>query len=419
MRRVALVLLLFGVFVGAGCTFQNRERIGDLSPTVILISFDGWRWDYHTKAPAPNLRSLMARGVRAENLIPSFPSKTFPNHYTIVTGLYPGHHGIVANSIKDPATGRTFAMSKPDEIRDPMWWGGEPLWVTAQRRGLSAAAMFWAGSEAPIGGVLPRYTTAYDASYPGNDRVDQVLRWLDLPNPERPTFITLYFSDTDTAGHRDGPDSQTVRDAIMRADGYLGRLLRGLERRALADRVNIVVVSDHGMAPVSSERVVVLDDYISLDDVEIVDINPTLGIFPRPGKDDAVFRALVNAHPRLKVYRPGTTPEQWHYRDHPRIPPIVGVADEGWQVLRRATVAAMRAGGIRSAGGQHGYDPAVMSMRGLFVAAGPAFGQGVTVPAFENVHVYNALAQILGVPPAPNDGDPAVARLLLGEPPRR
>ena len=124
------------------------------------------------------------------------------------------------------------------------------------------------------------------------------------------------------------------------------------------------------MAPVSSERVVVLDDYISLDDVEIVDINPTLGIFPRPGKDDAVFRALVNAHPRLKVYRPGTTPEQWHYRGHPRIPPIVGVVDEGWQVLRRTTVAAMRARGIRSAGGQHGYDPGVMAMRGLFVGAG-------------------------------------------------
>ena len=198
----------------------------------------------------------------------------------------------------------------------------------------------------------------------------------------------------------------------MRADGYLGRLLRGLERWALADRVNIIVVSDHGMANVSSRRVVVLDDYISLDDVEIVDINPTLGIFPRPGKDEAVFRALVNAHPRLHVYRRATTPERWHYRDHPRIPPIIGVVDEGWQVLRRTTVAGMRARRIRPAGGQHGYDPSAMSMRGLFVAAGPAFGQGVTVPAFESVHIYNALAHALGVLPAPNDGDPAVARSL-------
>lgn len=413
MRRVALVLLLFLALAGAGHTFQNRENAVDLRPTSILISFDGWRWDYHTKAPAPNLRSLMARGVRAENLIPSFPPKTYPNHYTIVTGLYPGHHGIVANTIKDPGTGRTFAMTEPEEVRDPMWWGGEPIWVTVQRQGQVAASMFWPGSEAPIGGELPRYWKAYDASYPPNDRVDQVLQWLDLPAAERPTFVTLYFSDTDRAGHDDGPDSPAVRDAIMRVDGYLGRLMRGLERRALTDRVNIVVVSDHGMAPVSSDRVVVLDDYISLDDVEIVDINPTLGIFPRPGKDDTVFRALVNAHPRLKVYRRGTTPEPWHYRDHPRIPPIVGVVDEGWQVLGRTTVAGMLARRVRPVGGQHGYDPAAMSMRGVFVAAGPAFRRGVTVPAFENVHVYNALAQALGVTPARNDGDPAIARALL------
>ncbi|MSO83622.1 MAG: alkaline phosphatase family protein [Acidobacteria bacterium] len=413
MRRVALVLLLLLISAGAGRTFQNREGAADLRPTVILISFDGWRWDYQTKAAMPNLRSVMARGVRAENLIPGFPSKTYPNHYTIVTGLYPGHHGIVANNIKDPATGRTFAMTKPEEVRDPMWWGGEPIWVTAQRQRQTAASMFWPGSEAPIGGVLPRYWKAYDARYPPNGRVDQVLQWLDLPTAERPTFVTLYFSDTDTAGHDDGPDSQAVRDAIVRVDGYLGRLLRGLERRGLADRVNIVVVSDHGMAAVSTDRVVVVDDYISLEDVEIADINPTIGIFPRPGKDEAVFRALVNAHPRLKVYRRNTTPEQWHYRDHPRIPPIVGVADEGWQVLRRGTMAGILAGRIRAAGGQHGYDPAAMSMRGLFVAAGPAFRQGATVPAFENVHIYNALAKVLGVAPANNDGDPAVARRLL------
>lgn len=225
--------------------------------------------------------------------------------------------------------------------------------------------------------------------------------------------MTLYFSDTDAAGHEDGPDSQAVRDAIVRTDGYLGRLLRGLEQRALTDRVSIVIVSDHGMAAVNTDRVVILDDYISLEDVEIADINPAVGLFPKAGKDDQVYRALVNAHPRLHVYRRDATPEAWHYRDHPRIPPIVGVVDEGWQVLRRDTVAAIRAGRIRPAGGQHGYDPAAMSMRGVFVAAGPAFKRGVTVPAFENVHIYNALAQILGVAPAPNDGDPAIARALL------
>jgi predicted AlkP superfamily pyrophosphatase or phosphodiesterase len=412
MRRVALLIVLAVLFASFGCTSQ-RDAAADVQPIVILLSFDGWRWDYHTKAPAPNLRSLMARGVRAENLIPSFPTKTFPNHYTIVTGLYPGHHGIVANTIKDPETGRTFAMTKPEEVRDPMWWGGEPIWVTAQRQRQITASMFWVGSEAPIGGVLPRHWKAYDQSYPPNDRVDQVLQWLDLPATERPTFVTLYFSDPDTAGHDDGPDSRAVRDAIVRADAYLGRLLRGLERRALTDRVDIVVVSDHGMAEVSTDRVLVLDDYISLEDVEVVDINPTVGLFPKAGKEDQVYRALVNAHPRLKVYRRATTPESWHYRDHPRIPPIVGIVDEGWQVLRRSTMADIRAGRLSPARGQHGYDPAVMSMRGVFVAAGPAFKRSVEVGAFENVHIYNALAQVLGVTPAANDGDPAIARSLL------
>lgn len=405
MRRVAVSVLLLSVWAGAVRTSQTGG--GTPASTVILVSFDGWRWDYDTKAPAPNLRALMARGVRAENLIPSFPSKTFPNHYTIVTGLYPGHHGIVANTIRDPQTGRTFTRASTRELRDPMWWGGEPIWVTAERREQRTAAMFWVGTEGPIGGIQPRYWRRYDDRYPPDARVDQVLRWLDLPARERPSFITLYFSDLDSAGHDEGPESRAVQDAIGRADGYLGRLLRGLDRRGLTDAVNVIVVSDHGMAAVDARRVVVLDDYVALDAEEVVDLNPTLGVFPKAGREDAVYRALAGAHPRLSVYRRAQTPERWHYRAHPRIPPIVGVADEGWQVLRRSTLAT------NGEGGQHGYDPSLMSMRGIFVAAGPAFKRGATVPALENVHIYEALAQILHLTPAQNDGDPAIARTLL------
>ena len=411
MRRVALALLL--LVAAAGCTPRDRAAGGELQPTVILISFDGWRWDYHSRAATPNLQRLVARGVRAESLIPSFPPKTFPNHYTIVTGLYPGHHGIVANAIYDSATGRSFANNKVEEVRDPMWWGGEPIWVTAERAGQAAASMFWVGSEAPIRGILPRYWKAYDEDYPPTERVDQVLKWLDLPAAERPTFIALYFSDVDDAGHAEGPDSDEVGEAVERADGYLGRLLSGLEQRGLTDRVNIVVVSDHGMAAVSTDRVIVLDDFISLDDVVISDINPTVGLFPKPGKEDTVFQALVNAHPRLRVYRRSETPEGWHYRDHPRIPPIIGVVDEGWQIIRRTTLVSILERRISPAGGQHGYDPALKSMHGVFVAAGPAFRQGVTVPPFENIHIYNVFARILGVTPAANDGDPSVAESLL------
>ena len=410
--RVLLSLLLAWM---AGCAVRGLppSATSDLAPTVILISFDGWRFDYAERYAAPNLRRLMKRGVSAD-LIPSFPSKTFPNHYTLVTGLRPGRHGIVANNMKDPATGRRFAMSDRKEVQDPTWWGGEPLWVTLERAGRKTAPFFWPGSEAPIGGRLPSYEVPYDGKMPGTDRVDRVLRWLDQPAAQRPTFLTLYFDDVDGAGHHDGPLSSAVRRAVRRVDGYLGRLLKGLERRGLAGRVNLVVVSDHGMAETSLDRVVVLDDLVPLDAVDVVDINPTLGLDPLPGREAEVYSALAGAHPRLRVYRRAETPERWHYRDHPRIPPIVGVADEGWQVMTRAMreTAARRFGLGHT--GAHGYDPAeATSMRGLFVAAGPAFRVGVRVPPFENVNVYAALAAILGVPAADNDGDPAVARSLL------
>ena len=411
MTRRAVLLLLLCLVLEAG---RGQVLLGqDPRPPLILISFDGFRWDYRTKYSPPNMNRLAAKGVSAD-LIPSYPSKTFPNHYTIVTGLYPGHHGIVANTVKDPPTGRRLSMSNSIENGDAMWWGGEPIWVTARRGGLLSASMFWVGSEAPIEGHRPNFWAPFNSSLSGNARVDRVLAWLDLPADKRPTLLTLYINDVDGAGHSNGPGSEAVRSAVRRADGYLGRLLRGLERRHLTDKVNIVLVSDHGMAETSTDRVVVLDDYLSADDAEVIDINPTLGLFPKAGREDAVYKALLNAHPRLKIYRKAETPEHWHYRDHPRIPPIVGVVEEGWQVLPRATLAQRISRGQTGPRGEHGYDPRdAISMRGIFVASGPSFKSGVVLPAFENIHIYDALAEVLGVTPAHNDGDPAVARSML------
>ena len=409
-RLVLLLLLLVCWWAGAG---QAQVPASDVKPTVILVSFDGWRWDYAQKYSAPTITRLMREGV-STSLIPSFPSKTFPNHYTIVTGLYPGHHGIVANSVKDPPTGRRLLMSNRKEVQDALWWGGVPIWVTSQRAGQAAAPLFWPGSEAPIQGEWARFWEPFDEKVPANTRIDRLLSWLDLPAAERPTFLTAYFSDVDGAGHANGPDSRPVADAVRRVDRYLERLVRGLETRRLQDRVNLVIVSDHGMAEDSAHRIVVLDDYLSLDDVDVIDLNPTLGLFPPPDREEAVYRALVGAHPRLKVFRKAETPANWHYRDHPRIPPIVGVADEGWQVMRRSALAGQLARATRGPGGAHGYDPALaMSMRGIFVARGPAFRSGVTVPPFENVHIYHAIMQVLGLTPAANDGDPRIARTLL------
>jgi predicted AlkP superfamily pyrophosphatase or phosphodiesterase len=409
-RYVLVLLLLVGWWAGAG---HAQAPISDLKPTVILISLDGWRWDYAQKYAAPTLTRMMKRGVSGP-LIPSFPSKTFPNHYTIVTGLYPGHHGIVANAVKDPPTGRRLTMSNRKEVQDPMWWGGEPLWVGVQRADQIAAPLFWVGSEAPIQGPRARFWEPFNEDLAPNARVDRIFGWLDLPAAERPTLLTLYFSDVDGAGHDNGPESRAVADAVRRVDRYLDRLVRGLASRQIENRVNVVVVSDHGMAEANTSRVVVLDDYVSLEGLDIIDLNPTLGIFPPAGREEAVYRALAGAHPRLRVFRKAETPPQWHYRDHPRIPPIVGVVDEGWQILRRATLTGLVSKGQTGPVGVHGYDPSnAISMRGIFVATGPAFKTGVTVPAFENVHLYDALAEVLHVTPAPNDGDANVARSLL------
>jgi predicted AlkP superfamily pyrophosphatase or phosphodiesterase len=222
----------------------------------------------------------------------------------------------------------------------------------------------------------------------------------------------LYFSDVDTAGHEHGPRSQAVREAVARVDGHLGRLLQGLARRGIEERVDVVVVSDHGMAETDPDRIVVLDDAL-LEGMDVVDLNPTLGVFPAPGDEARAYRALAGAHRRLRVYRREQTPPHWRFREHPRVPPIVGVADEGWQVMRRSTWQTLRSRGLLR-GGAHGYDPRrARSMRGLFVAAGPAFLPGRTLGAFENVHVYNALAAALGLKPAANDGDPKIARSML------
>jgi predicted AlkP superfamily pyrophosphatase or phosphodiesterase len=413
VRSRLYVVFVAALLAAAGLLAQARPAA---APTLtILVSFDGWRWDYDTKAPAPALRALMARGVRAEGLVPAYPSKTVPNHYTMATGLYPGHHGMIANVIRDPGTGRTFRRTDRAEVTNPMWWGGEPIWNAAQRQGLLAATMFWPGSEAPVGGMQPRYWREFDGAVPADARVDQVLAWLDKPKAERPSLVTLYLDEVDLMGHWYGPDSTQLQDAIRHTDAELDRLVKGLASRGLLDGANLIVVSDHGMAPTTERQTIFVDDYVSLDDIEIADINPTLGVIPKAGRTDAVYGALAHAHPRLSMYRAADTPESWHLRGQPRVPPITGVADEGWVVLRRSDFAEYW---HRSpTGGQHGYDPSVASMRGIFVAAGPAFRSGATVPAMENVNVYRAVALALGIEPRDTDADPAEVAALMRQGP--
>lgn len=375
-------------------------------PILILVSLDGWRWDYLQRLKAPHLRALAARGVLAQGLIPSFPSKTYPNHFTIVTGLYPEHHGIIANNMVDAAiSSEAFTMTAPIS-KDPRWWGGEPIWATAISQGRRASSMFWPGSDVPIGGVRPTDWLPYDDNKPNGDRVKQVLSWLALPEADRPSFVTLYFSDVDNAGHTYGPDARETVAAAEGLDAYIGRLVAGLQKLDVLAQTTIIVVSDHGMSQQAVERKIFVDDYLDLKTVDVSDWSPVLQLRPKDGVSvDEVYRSLHGKHPSLAVYRREDVPQELHYSSHSRIAPIIAVAAEGWQVTTRQRFNDQPS---RRAGGDHGYDPRVMQMHGLFVAAGPTLRQGLVVPRFQNVHIYELMCRVLGLRPAKNDGDPAV-----------
>jgi predicted AlkP superfamily pyrophosphatase or phosphodiesterase len=367
------------------------------------VSLDGWRWDYLDRAKTPRLNALAASGVRSEGLIPSFPSKTFPNHYTIVTGLYPEHHGVVSNNMLDATIGERFSMSAPT-AKDSRWWGGEPIWATAQKQGLITASMFWPGSEVEIGGVRPTHWKPFDDKFPNRQRVQQVLDWLALPEKARPSFITLYFSDVDNAGHTFGPESTEVLEAAATLDAEIGALVDGVNAiEAVAGRVHYVIVSDHGMSKNSPERVVVLDDYLDMRTVDLIDTSPVAGFWPKTGTAEDIYLALKDKHPSMAVYRRAEVPASLHYSQHPRIPPVIAVAADGWS-LGSKTQADQWQSGERRLGGNHGYDPSLRSMHGLFIANGAQFRKGTTIPPLANIHLYAMMARVLGLIPVATDG---------------
>lgn len=410
IARASIAMVLVSLSLAVAC---QPARPAPDRPIVILISIDGFRWDYlDTFAPA-NLLRLSAEGVRADRLIPEFPSKTFPNHYTIVTGLTSAHHGIISNNIKAPDIPGEFSLSNREVQSDPRWWGGEPIWNTAERQGLKSAPMFWPGSEVLIGGRRSTYWMPYQDDMPHEQRVKQVLDWLQLPPGERPSFLTLYFSDVDSAGHRHGPDADETRAAVAKVDRSLGQLIAGVERSGMTDRVHYVIVSDHGMSALSPDRTVVLDDYLDLATVDVVDWSPVLGVNPRGGNLDAIYAKLKDKHPALSVFRRHEIPEAYALANHPRVPAIFGVVSDGWQIASRRDVARWQARERTPPGGAHGYDASNKSMHGVFVAAGPRIRSALRVAPIRNIHLYELMCAILGIQPAKNDGDPAATRDML------
>jgi predicted AlkP superfamily pyrophosphatase or phosphodiesterase len=395
----------------AGTTAANAPAVQATAASyVLLVSIDGFRADYLDRGVTPKLSALAASGVRADALRPAFPSLTFPNHYTLVTGLYPDHHGIVHNRIEGDEEKSNFVYNDASTTNDSHWWGGEPIWVGAERQGLRSATMFWPGSDAAIAGVRPSYWKPFDRNLSAAERVDTVLGWLDLPPAERPRFITLYFEQVDRAGHDFGPDSGEVNAALAQIDTSIGRLLDGLDTRGLRDATNLIVLSDHGQTASSVERAVLVDDIVDLDRVRAVNFGVVAGFAPKPGEQRYAYATLLQPHAHMQCWRRTEIPARFHYGTNPRIPPIVCLAEPGW-VITTSKWLADRASHFSR--GEHGYDNALPDMGALFVANGPAFRHGARVPAFDNVDVYPLLAHLLQIRPARNDGNPQTMRGLL------
>ncbi len=359
-------------------------------PYVILVSLDGFRYDYAKRYHAEHLLALAADGASApDGMLPSYPSITFPNHYSIVTGLYPEHHGIVANSFYDPARKETYSYHDSKTVGDGTWYGGTPLWVLAELQGMRSASFFWMGSEADIQGVRPTYYLKFDARSPNPKRVEQALAWLRLPPEQRPHLITLYFSDTDSAGHRFGPDSPQVADAVHELDGEIGKLVDGLKEIKLP--VDLIVLADHGMVKVDGDPIH-LGQY---------GFSPSwfapivgLGLYPKSDADaEKAYETMRGKSDKFAVYRRVSVPAYLHFDSNPREGDPVLVPN-GPYFLSTDTDPDNPEHPI----GAHGFEATRMpEMKALFVAAGPDIRRGGVLEPFENVNVYPLVARILGL----------------------
>ena len=371
---------------------------------VILVSLDGFRYDYAEKYHAEHLNALGKAGATAPaGMIPSYPSLTFPNHYTLATGLYPEHHGIVANSFYDPQRKQTYRLGDQSTVTDGSWYGGTPIWVLAEQQGMRSACFFWPGSEAEIEGTRPSYYLKYDDKVANDKRVEQVLAWLRLPAEQRPHLITIYFADVDHMGHEHGPDSEEVRAAVQVVDKEIGLLEKGLAELHLP--VDVIVVSDHGMAQVQGDWIT-LDQYFADASAFEKIISPAL--YAKSEADaQRVYEALKGKSDKFEVYRRAQMPAGLHADSNPRSgDPIV--VTTGPYLVRYSAPAQPTAQQGAPAGsamnaehkqvGAHGFDPArVPDMKASFFAAGPDIRSGVTVQPFENVDVYPLLAKLLGL----------------------
>lgn len=386
MKKIPLFVFLF--LFGYLCAAQSK-------PYVILISYDAFRWDYLNRGISPNLEKIRQEGVSAFSLRPAFPSKTFPNHLSIITGMYPAHHGILANHFLDPLTNDEYSMGDTVSVRDGEWYLGEAFWETAERQGIKTASYFWPGSEVQLPYRHPTYYMPYDHLRPYEQRVDGVIEWLKLPEEKRPHFINAYFHETDDKGHKFGPNAPETNEAIKRLDGIAGLLMGKLASIGMLDSVNVIIVSDHGMTEVSPERVVNIKKILGEKGGKYFDAGPIMFVTPDKENEKEVYELLKKNENHYKVYYRNEVPNYYHFNDHPFISPIVIIADMGWSVISNEKK-------MWKAKGDHGFDNQQLDMHGIFLATGPDFKKQYHTGTLWNVDIYPLLCKIFNIYPRAN-----------------
>jgi alkaline phosphatase D len=390
-----ILMLLMAVVMLASCSQKSAVKT---THYTLVVSLDGFRWDYPQLYDTPFLDSMASVGVKAVSLQPSYPSKTFPNHYTLATGLYPDHHGLVNNAFYDPEQDRYYQVSNREAVMDGTFYGGEPIWVTAEKQGLKAASYFWVGSEADIQGIRPSIWKKYHHQKPYGQRIDSIISWFQRPLSERPRFAMLYFDQPDGVGHHYGPESPETGKVIHRLDSLMNVLHQKLKSLPLYDSLNVIITSDHGMAMIYEDSTIILSDIVNMEWIqEIQGGNPAYSIMAREGYVDSIMNALTKVS-HLKAWKTGQEPAHLHYGTHPRTLDITVTTDPHWSVYAEKPDRFMQ--------GTHGYDPAFRDMHTIFYAMGPAFARNKEVRTFYNVDVYNVMCKTLNLKPAPNDGKP-------------
>jgi len=397
MNKIKVVLLSVLIIVIGYNSLSSQDNKLQKKPYVVILSMDGFRWDYPEKVNTPNLDFIQEIGVRAKS-IPCFPTKTFPNHYSIATGLYPENHGLIFNRFYAPDIKKQYAVGNRQSVRDSSFYFGEPIWVTAEKQGVKSASYFWVGSETTHDNILPTYNYHYDGSVPFEERLDGVIEWLELPEEKRPQLILWYIQEPDDVGHHTGPNGQKTKEMIVYLDGLVGLFHKRINELDIAKNINIVITSDHGMGEINKSKTVYLDQLIDMEWIVKMDgANPVYSLDVKEAYYDTLYSTLSGID-HVSIWKKSEVPGRLHFSKSERIKDFVVVADRGWSLLNSSERKPY-------SGGVHGYDNRNQDMHAIFYAYGPAFKEGYHQTSIDNIDIYPLICKILNLDAPSVDGN--------------